>query len=84
MSVVDRVTAASHAIDRGSVGGQRFLDRGKRQVDFESPHVGGRERRTVGAVGIWCVSREGLIGMKAWANRPRDLDDIARLRDNDR
>jgi hypothetical protein len=30
------------------------------------------------------VSREGLIRMKAWAGRPQDLADIARLRDLDR
>jgi len=30
------------------------------------------------------VSRDGLIRMKAWAGRPQDLADIARLRDLDR
>ncbi len=43
-----------------------------------------RERRAVGDIPVWCVSREGLVRMKAWANRPRDLDDIERLRETDR
>jgi hypothetical protein len=43
-----------------------------------------RERRAAGGTRMWCVSRDGLIRMKAWANRPRDLDDVARLRETDR
>ncbi len=43
-----------------------------------------RERLVADTQAVWCVSRDGLIRMKAWANRPRDLDDIARLKEVDR
>ena len=33
---------------------------------------------------VWVVSREGLIQMKAWAGRERDLGDIRRLEELDR
>jgi len=36
------------------------------------------------SLAVSVVSREGLIRMKAWAGRPQDIADIARLRDLDR
>jgi len=44
----------------------------------------GRVRLATEAGGIWVVSREGLIQMKAWAGREQDLADIKRLQDLDR
>lgn len=44
----------------------------------------GRVRLTTEAGGIWVVSREGLIQMKAWAGREQDLADIKRLEELDR
>jgi len=39
-------------------------------------------RERIGEIHV--VSREGLIQMKAWAGRPRDIDDIRRLQEIDR
>jgi hypothetical protein len=44
----------------------------------------GRERLDTPQGALWVVSREGLIRMKAWANREQDLADIRRLRELDR
>jgi hypothetical protein len=43
-----------------------------------------RERVATERGGVWVVSREGLIAMKAWAGREQDLADIRRLRELDR
>lgn len=44
----------------------------------------GRVRLATEGGGIWVVSREGLIQMKAWAGREQDLADIKRLEELDR
>lgn len=43
-----------------------------------------RLRVAVGAGGVWVISRDALIAMKALAARPQDIADIERLRDLDR
>jgi hypothetical protein len=43
-----------------------------------------RERRRSATGEFWVVSREALIQMKAWANRPQDVADIQRLMETDR
>jgi hypothetical protein len=43
-----------------------------------------RERRRWAIGEFWVVSRDGLIQMKAWANRPQDIADIQRLTEIDR
>ena len=43
-----------------------------------------RERRRSATGEFRVVSREGLMRMKAWANRPQDVADIQRLTDLDR
>ena len=44
----------------------------------------GRERLESERGPLTVASREGLIRMKGWANRPQDLADIERLRELDR
>jgi hypothetical protein len=44
----------------------------------------GREQVAGERGGLWVVSREGLLRMKASAGRDQDLADIQRLRDADR
>lgn len=44
----------------------------------------GRERLEVDGRDLWVVAREGLIQMKVWAGRPRDLADVRRLTELDR
>jgi hypothetical protein len=44
----------------------------------------GRERIETGLGPLWVVSRQGLIQMKTWAGRDRDLVDVRRLADLDR
>jgi hypothetical protein len=43
-----------------------------------------RQRVATRRGGLWVVSREALIGMKARAARPQDVFDIERLKDQDR
>lgn len=46
--------------------------------------LAGRERRQASFGPLSVVSRDGLLAMKAAANRPQDLADIARLTEQDR